>query len=501
MASFVFSLVWVIAVMPGQTAAGAIGCGTFLLGAAIGTEAQSKEQNPNSFIAMNYGYMVRLIAGFFVILITSGHSFAPKIALRIQNSMAILKMIVLLLVLICGLVVACNWHPTVKVSNNFSDAWEGSKFNINNVVSNFFTILFVFDGWAAINYSLDELIDPINNLPKVSFFSMSICLIITMLATVSYYVVIPKESIINKKNGEIGLQFFTLVFGKIFGQTIMSILISLSAFSTVMCLCFAASRLSFECAKEGYFHPKICKIMSRKSKYNSPHFALFLHCFITLIFIFGPPPGDTYVLLVQMTSYPQWIFYGLSVAGLLVMRFTKPALARPVEAPALVPASFVFFCFAMMMIPFVPPPKEDWTYSYSYLLVPALGITVIVVCLIWWYIQVIVFKGLENSFNAQFARSHKLTTTSRSVLIDRMKFYDVEVGTAIPLLNNPKKNYNAADLFKSKKSRDNLYDPSSPLSPSSPSNQRLGRKSNQILGSHSVATSPMASSSKKPLFE
>jgi hypothetical protein len=34
--------------------------------------------------------------------------------------------------------------------------------------------------------------------------------------------------------------------------------------------------------------------------------------------------------------------------------------------------------------------------------VPVLGMAIILLCAIWWYIQVVLFKGIENSFNAKF---------------------------------------------------------------------------------------------------
>ena len=449
MMSFIFSLVWVIAVLPGQTAASAIACGKFLLGGVIGTESQLLSRHPDTFLAQNYEYGARLIAGAFVIIISLSHSFLPLTTIKLQSSLAILKLVVLGLVLVCGVAVAANAIPGVIISSNYANMWSGSVSDPGTIVSNMFTILYIFEGWDTINYSLDEFIDPVKNLPLASFFSIFLCIILVLLCTVAYYAVVPIASIIDKSKGDIALQYFTIILGPIFGQTIISILISLSAFSTVMVLCFISSRISFECAKDGYFHPYLGKLMSKKSKYDSPLYPLLFHCIISLLFIFGAPPGDSYSLLVQITSYPQWIFFGITVSGVLLMRFTKPDLYRPIEAPVPIAIFFVLFSIFMACIPFVPPPAGTWTANFSYLLVPTLGITLLIACWVWWYIQVVIFDGLAQSFHAEYARSHNVDFMNRSMLLDKIKYNDLSEAERLPLLESSrrmKKSVSRSDL-------------------------------------------------------
>ena len=88
---------WIIAVLPGQGAAVAIGSGKYFLGAAYGSQAAAREAG-HQFIADNYDIIVRYIAGLCIVLITLFHSFLPRLAVKTQDVLGILKSLVLVFV-------------------------------------------------------------------------------------------------------------------------------------------------------------------------------------------------------------------------------------------------------------------------------------------------------------------------------------------------------------------------------------------------------------------
>ena len=223
-----------------------------------------------------------------------------------------------------------------------------------------------------------------------------------MGCTLAYFAVVPVGDLLSAESGVIGLQFFSKVLGPVAGARIIPVMIGLAAFSCVMCISFASSRLIFDCARDGYFSPYIGRVLGRKSSFDTPLAALVVYAIITLAYIFGPPPGPTYELLIDLSSYPEWIFYGLSVLGLMVLNFTRKDLTdlSPIKAPFIGNAIFVLFCTGIMVVPFIPPDSNPYTLPYW--TVPVLGMLIIILCCVWWYVQIILLKGMESSFNAKF---------------------------------------------------------------------------------------------------
>ena len=428
--AFVFTMTSIFGVYPGKVAAGAIGCGTYLISAIFGTQDYVQVHNP--FVYEYYDTLSRTVAGAAVIFITALHSLAPLYGIRIQSSLSVIKMIVVMLVIVIGMFAAANLIPGAPPQKNFDNAFQNSTTDINMIVSAFIKVLFLFEGWASINYSLDEFINPVQNLPYASFASIAVCFILTLGASASFFIVVPAANLANTTGGVIGQKFFSLTLGEVVGGKIVPALISLAAFSTVMCLCFTSSRLLFEAARDGYFHPKLCAYLGSKSpRFNSPMAALLFNCALSLVYIYAPPAGQAYTLLISITSYPQIIFYGLTVLGLLIMdlNLTRNVqmLHRPIQSSFAGKLAFIYVAFGLTVMSFYPPlTKEaiDFQKGTPYFIVPLFGLCVLFGASLWWYYQVIVHNGLEGSYNMQFAKKHQ--TKSRYEMLKKMKMVDLD---------------------------------------------------------------------------
>jgi amino acid transporter len=153
------------------------------------------------------------------------HSIFPKLGIRIQDSMSTLKAGVLLLVCILGLAVALGgYKSSIPSSGNFQTLFHNSNFDPPAIINSFFQVLFIYDGWSTINYSLSELKDPIQNLPKVSFGSFSIIYFLFTVTTLAYFSVVPVSEL-GPGSEIIAVQFFKATLGTVFGGKILPLLI------------------------------------------------------------------------------------------------------------------------------------------------------------------------------------------------------------------------------------------------------------------------------------
>ena len=94
--------------------------------------------------------------------------------------------------------------------------------------------------------------------------------------------------------------------------------------------------------------------------------------------------------MVNLSGYPEWIFFGISVFGLLYLRYTEPDTIRPFKTDIYTSSLFVLVCIFLTILPFIPPshPREDIPY-YLY---PLIGILWILVCIPWWYFALVYSK-------------------------------------------------------------------------------------------------------------
>jgi amino acid transporter len=327
-----------------------------------------------------------------IVFTTCVHGLAPKWGIAIQNALSLMKIAMLMLVLVTGIIAATGLTSMPRASN-YANTFTGTTSDANAYATALLNAFFTFDGWNNLNYSLDELIDPIKNLPRASMSAVAITGTLYTTAVISYFLVIPIDQI-DTKTAILGGQFFTMTMGATVGQRIIPVLIGLSSFGSVMCTTFGASRITRSAALEGYF--PCAGFFGKLNKQGAPIGGLTLHLCVTLVLMLGPPPGEIYSFLINLAAYPAYIFYGLTVVGLLVLRIREPDTPRPFKSYWIPNVLFVAMCVFLTFFPFVPPAGPA-TSSIPYYLHALIGISWLVLCMPWWYLQVIIFGGKKKA--------------------------------------------------------------------------------------------------------
>jgi len=385
--AFLFSLSMIFLIRTGYCAADSIVFGTYLLYAGYGPRADIQD----GFVKDHFSSIERGLAVFAIVLVTLVQALSVKWAIRIQDTLTIVKIVVLIVVTITGVVAVCGAFKDLPENHNFSNPFQGTSADPTSYASALFKIFFTYDGWNNLNYSIDELIDPIKNLPRAAIGGISITTTLYVLANVAYFAVVPKE-MIGESASVLAADFFRITFGPK-TQAVIPVFIALSTLGAVFCMSFSASRVIYEVAREGYL--PFSNFLAVPSRFKTPLNASLLHCAITLLFILGPPSGEAYAFLIDLSSYPTWVFYGLSVIGLLKLRFTEPDTERPFRCWTVLSVFFVLVAIFLSVFPFIPPTVHSG--SIPYWLAPLCGLLFIVISVPCWYIQVVVRKSLEHS--------------------------------------------------------------------------------------------------------
>lgn len=307
--------------------------------------------------------------------------FSSRTAIHANNIFTVLKIGLLILLICVGFAGLAGRFPNQPDrSVNFS--FEGTVKNANSYASAIYYVVYAYGGWYNLNYVIDELKDPIKNLPKCSISALVLTTVLYLLANVGKlyiiyslyiklitptfviaYLSVLSLSVIKSSQLTVAANFFNASFGGVFGGRVLPVLVGLSSFGFVGIIFYSGSRVILEASRKGFLpydrffskvHPRL------KTPVNS----LCLLYVISLIFLLAPPPGTVFQFIVAFGGYGGYFFSAMSVIGLLKLRRTQPDIKRPIRTPIVIALIFIIICFYTLIFVFIPPASPNTAYPY-----------------------------------------------------------------------------------------------------------------------------------------
>ena len=102
----------------------------------------------------------------------------------------------------------------------------------------------------------------------------------------------------------------------------MSLIILMSIIGSLNGCFLTSPRIYFAQAKDGLFFRKFAEVHPR---YQTPSFAILVQGIWAVVLIVT----GSYETLINYAMFATWLSYGLMVAGVIVLRYKQPELARP----------------------------------------------------------------------------------------------------------------------------------------------------------------------------
>lgn len=243
---------------------------------------------------------------------------------------------------------------TTQASNYVSYSWFDSVF-IKNLFAALLGAFWAYEGWSTIGYLGGEIKNPQRNLPLGLIFGILIVMVVYLGINFTYLYVMPIDELIagsKSSNTIAAVAVMEYMFGN-GGALFMSLLILLTTLGATNTTVLAAPRLYFAMANEGLFFKSASEI---HPKYNTPSKAfVFQAVIVSLLVISG-----SFEQLTDMMIFGSFIFYGATALGVFILRIKMPDTPRPYKAWGypVVPAIFVLFCVALLVITFMSKPRE-----------------------------------------------------------------------------------------------------------------------------------------------
>ncbi|XP_054586143.2 b(0,+)-type amino acid transporter 1 isoform X2 [Nothobranchius furzeri] len=296
--------------------------------------------------------VLKCVAAGIILLLSLINCLSVRLATGIQVVTTLVKAVVLVVIIVGGVVMLFQGN-----NESFDDAFEGTKVGVSSIGIAFYQGLWSYDGWNTMNYLTEELKRPEVNLPRALVIAISLVTATYLLVNVSYLAVMtPKEMM---TSSAVAVTWGNKVLGS--WGWIMSVAAALSAFGSLNGTFFSGGRVCFVAAREGHM-PDILSMAHVHRLTPSP--ALIFTTLISLVVLI---PGD-FQSIVNFFSFTAWIFYGITLSGLIYLKIKKPDLPRPYSVPIILPILVLIVATFLVLAPIIDKPQIEYLYVTLFIL-------------------------------------------------------------------------------------------------------------------------------------
>lgn len=286
-----------------------------------------------------YAWMAKFVAIGTIWLFCFCNMYSSALGAKLQTILTVIKFGALALISVFGF-----YHLYLGTTDNFDEPMQGTTRDIGSIGFGLYYLFFSYGGFNNLNYMLGEMKNPEKTLPIAVVISLGAVIVIYLLTNIAYFAAIPADRLMTTK--VIGKDFGWIAFGTA-GSIIIPVLVVLCASGAVNALAYGNSRLICTFAEEGVILPPFFARLHPTRQ--TPVAALTLTGVVASLLILA---GD-FDFLLKMYSFSTWLFYMITVAGLLWLRKKCPEMPRPFRVWTPVAIIFLLVSIYLVVFPFV----------------------------------------------------------------------------------------------------------------------------------------------------
>uniref|UniRef100_A0A672GPK2 b(0,+)-type amino acid transporter 1 n=2 Tax=Salarias fasciatus TaxID=181472 RepID=A0A672GPK2_SALFA len=321
--------------------------------------------------------VVKCAAAFSLFLVVIINVLNVRLAIRIQVIFLVAKVLALTTIVVGGLVKLSQSTDMIVENLKVENSFTGTQFSLSTFGMAFSQGLWSYSGWYSLSYVTEELKRPEVNLPRAAVIAISLVTSLYLLVNVSYLSVMTPRELMSST--AVAVTWGNKVLGS--WGWIMSLAAALSAFGSLNGSFFSGGRVCFVAAREGHM-PDILSMAHVHRLTPSP--ALIFTTTVSLIVLI---PGD-FKSIVNYFSFTAWIFYGITLSGLIYLKIKKPELPRPYSVPIIVPILALIAAVFLVLAPIIDNPQIEYLY-----------VTLFIVSGVIFYIPFIHYKVCPRLLN------------------------------------------------------------------------------------------------------
>jgi len=330
--AFLYSWSAAVILKPTSFAAICLACSLYVLGPLTG------KCGPPALLVKIGAFLIMTISSLL-------NAYSVKLTNKVLVTLTFAKIAALVIVIIGGIVRLFQGY-----TENFTNSFEGTTTDVLTIAGGFYGGLWAFDGWNNLNYVTEEIINPKRNLPLSIFISLPLCTVIYVLVNISYFTVMSKEQLL--ASDAVGVTWGNEVLGNSF-KWVLPLSVALSTFGSATGSLFSSARLNFVAAREGLLVKSLAMVNVKR---NTPDPSIIFTFVIAVLFLI---PADLDAL-IDIFSFTMWIYYGLTTAALLIMRFTMKNIERVVKIPIVIPIFVFLISVYLVFAPVIDNPRIEY---------------------------------------------------------------------------------------------------------------------------------------------
>jgi len=225
--------------------------------------------------------------------------------------------------------------------------FEKTETDITKIALSFYSGLFAYNGWNYLNFVIEELKDPVKNLPRAIAISCILVTFVYVMANVAFFTTLSPGEVLQAE--AVAVSFADRLYGSM--AWIIPVFVAMSTFGAVNGVLLTSSRLFYAGAIEGQM-PEILTMIQITRLTPTP--AVIVMCLLSLIYLTS---SDIFALINYM-GFATWLSIGLAVVCLPVLRYTQPNLPRPIKVNLVFPILYIAATIFITIVPMIASPKE-----------------------------------------------------------------------------------------------------------------------------------------------
>lgn len=210
--------------------------------------------------------------------------------------------------------------------------------------------IFSFNGWLFVTHVAGEVRDPSRTLPRSIIIGVTIVLVTYLAFNAALIYVLPFEQL--RVSTRVAAEAMEVAVGPR-AADLTALVILLSTVSTLNAQLLNYPRVTFALAQDGLFFKRVARVDPER---KTPVVAILVVGAWAAVFA----ASGTYSQILSYVSFCYQTFMALTVAGLLVLRFREPNLARPYRVtgypvtPLVYLAILVWYLVTVLQARFLP---------------------------------------------------------------------------------------------------------------------------------------------------
>ncbi|XP_004636883.3 b(0,+)-type amino acid transporter 1 [Octodon degus] len=296
--------------------------------------------------------VIKCLAAAAILLITTVNALSAKLGSYVQNFFTAAKMVIVVIIVISGLVLLAQGN-----TKNFENSFVGTPASVGGISLAFYNGLWAYDGWNQLNYITEELRNPYRNLPLAIIIGIPLVTVCYILMNISYFTVMTPTELLQSQ--AVAVTFGDRVLYP--ASWVVPLFVAFSTIGAANGTCFTGGRLIYVAGREGHM-PQVLSYISVRRLTPAP--AIIFYGVISTIYII---PGDINTL-VNYFSFATWIFYAMTIIGLVVMRFTQKHHKRPIKVPIFIPILVILISVFLVLAPIITDPAWEYLYCVVFIL-------------------------------------------------------------------------------------------------------------------------------------